>query len=98
MSKHHHQCTHHKQRYCYCDKKFRIRLGGLTSGLAFRLHQLTGCNIRLFIEGETMPVEGKLKLVGTDFAEISLRNHEERENRCNPFLIVPFDSIKFIES
>lgn len=105
MSKHHvcnhhkcDKCTHHKKQYCYCDKKFRIRLGGLTSGLAFRLNQLTGCDIKLVIEGETMPIEGKLKLVGTDFAEILLQDNEEQENPCNQFLIVPFESIKFIES
>ena len=94
---HHNHCDCCDNREC-CDKRFRIRLGGLKSGLAFRLDQLSGCNIKLFIEGETKPVEGKLILVGTDFAELLLKNKVDKKNKFDQFLIVPFESIKLIES
>lgn len=101
-SKHH---TNHNDccgdRKC-CDNRFRVRLGGLTNGMAFRLSQLVDCDVKLIIDGELDKIEGRLTLVGTDFVELLVRNKLDKKNianrHCKKFLTVPFESIKFIES
>ena len=50
------------------------------------------------MEGETKPVEGKLIMVGTDFAELLLKNNVSKKDKYDQFLTVPFESIKLIES
>ncbi|WP_144553692.1 hypothetical protein [Peribacillus simplex] len=70
--------------------------------MAFRLRQLIDCNVKIIIAEEKEIIKGKLIFVGTDFVEIQVNNDLDKKvkkdcgckTKC---LIVPFESIKFIE-
>lgn len=111
---HHDDCNCHKHNNhhddCFCDDRFSVRLGGLTSGMSFRLRQLLDCDIKIIVAEENETIQGKLVTVGTDFIEVLVRDvRDEKEKkgkkrkkekcRCTmQSRIVPFESIKFIEN
>ncbi|ENH97173.1 hypothetical protein J416_07007 [Gracilibacillus halophilus YIM-C55.5] len=57
-----------------CDDHFKVRLGGLTGGLNFRLRQLTGCEVKMKVTcGETCKtILAKICFVGSDFVEVNV--------------------------
>lgn len=59
-------------RDCLCSNQFRIRLGGLTTNLNFRLRQLIGCKVKLNVESSNGSnwVLAKLCYVGDNFIEV----------------------------
>ena len=74
--KHNHWKKHKK---CYdlypgspcCDDHFSVRLAGLEGGLNFRLRQLIGKEIKLFLSSpEGTSITGVLVMVGGDYVEI----------------------------
>jgi hypothetical protein len=83
-----------------CDDRFRFRLGGLTTGIAFRLRQLIDCKVRIIVDGEKKII-GKILFVGTDFIEVFADHDPDKKHRkdcdCKKALILPFDAIKFFE-
>lgn len=57
----------------FCDDKFKVRLGGLTSSLNFRLRQLIGCKVKLRVDcgGECKVILAEICFVGRDFVEVN---------------------------
>lgn len=114
---HHHcekkdtDCCHHEkyndcfENRCFNDDRFVVRLGGLTSGMAFRLRQLIDCDINIVVSEGNEKIQGKLVYVGTDFVEV-VKNAPDKKGikgnkKCGSkkeSRIVPFESIKFIEN
>jgi hypothetical protein len=97
---HDHDFKHHDsfEGRLFCDDRFRVRLGGLKSGMAFRLRQLLDCDVKLLIAEEKEKIKGKIILVGTDFVEILINNDQFKSDCKMKTHIVPFESIKLIEN
>jgi hypothetical protein len=78
---HKHNHAHHgkKHKRCYdlypgspcCDDRFAVRLAGLEGGLNFRLRQLIGDKVKLFVNApENTVISGTIVEVGGDFIEL----------------------------
>ncbi|OES45334.1 hypothetical protein [Domibacillus iocasae] len=81
-----------------CDEQFRIRLGGLKSGMAFQMRQLMDSNVKIMFE-EGGSIQGKVHFVGTDFLEMVLLS-KKGKNKCDwekKHFYIPFDKIKWAE-
>jgi hypothetical protein len=91
---------HHFDDRFICDDRFRFRLGGLTTGIAFRLRQLIDCKVKITVDGKKKII-GRIMFVGTDFIEVMTDHDPDRKHRkdcdCKKALILPFDAIKFVE-
>ncbi|MBY0095887.1 hypothetical protein [Mesobacillus maritimus] len=121
---HHHGCKGHSHKDCHCSycsghfrfghlcsHDFRVRLGGLQGGLAFRFRQLLDCDVKLNVdcEGEEKAVKGRVCFVGTNFVEIRSKRKQaklKRSGSCKRrtnkgkkyrYRIIPFDKICSIE-
>ncbi|WP_394171956.1 hypothetical protein [Guptibacillus hwajinpoensis] len=85
-----------------CDDRFKVRLGGLQSGLNFRLRQLIDCEVKLTVEcgGECEEVIAKICFVGSDYVEIrkvdSDPGDECEVNKKDTF-IIPIKNISGIK-
>ena len=75
----HNCCCGGRCRRDLCSPSFRTRLGGLQSGLNFRLRELLWCNIKFGLE-DGNEVKGRLISVGSNFVEILLESALENEN------------------
>ncbi|TCN27821.1 hypothetical protein [Mesobacillus foraminis] len=89
---------HHR---CLCDERFRLRLGGLEHGMAFRFRQLIGCLVKMDVEcGEAAEkVLANICSVGTDFVEVEVFKNKDKANSGGKgkIRILPFESIGSIE-
>jgi hypothetical protein len=104
-------CSGHFRNRHLCSHDFRVRLGGLQGGLAFRFRQLLDCDVKLKVdcEGEEQEVNGRVCFVGTNFVEIRSKRKKaklKRPGRCkrkaikgnkHRYRIIPFDKICSIE-
>ncbi|TKD71051.1 hypothetical protein [Pseudalkalibacillus hwajinpoensis] len=72
---------HSKCDRLICDDRFKVRLGGLQSGLNFRLRQLIDCDVILKFEcgGECKEIKARICFVGSDYVEI-MEHHSHSEN------------------
>ena len=100
-----HDHDHHwkKHKRCFdlypgspcCDDRFAVRLAGLEGGLNFRLRQLLGEDIELFvIAPEETVINGTIVEVGGDFVELKpkgLRNNIAKTSKGTT--IVSFENI-----
>ncbi len=104
---------HHFYSRHYCDSNFLVRLGGLHSGMAFRLRQLLDCRVKICLhtgEGSKI-ITAKLCMVGSDFIEVrrlvkkaklkktirTCNSQKTKRSRPRNFRMIPFDTIKWIE-
>ncbi|WNS80356.1 hypothetical protein RRU94_23045 [Domibacillus sp. DTU_2020_1001157_1_SI_ALB_TIR_016] len=83
---------------CLCDDRFRIRLSGLRSSMAFRFRQLIGEHVKVALEGEKI-VQGRITFVGNDFIEIVVKVKKEKHKHevKKKVFLVQFDQIKWVE-
>ncbi|MCI2255041.1 hypothetical protein L2D08_11760 [Domibacillus sp. PGB-M46] len=90
--------NHHFMDRCLCDDRFRIRLSGLRSSMAFRLRQLIGERVKVALEEEKI-VQGRITFVGNDFIEIVVKVKKENHNHGfkKKVFLVQFDQIKWVE-
>ncbi|MDQ0218904.1 hypothetical protein ELQ35_10490 [Peribacillus cavernae] len=65
----------------FCDDRFQIRLGGLQSGLAFRLRQLIDCDVRIKTEcgDRCEEFDAVICFVGSDFVEVNVLRDNDRD-------------------
>lgn len=94
----HGHVNHHFMDRCLCDDRFRIRLSGLRSSMAFRLRQLIGERVKVVLEEEKI-VQGRITFVGNDFIEIVVKVKKENHNHGfkKKVFLVQFDQIKWVE-
>ncbi|MGM8212701.1 hypothetical protein ACLIBH_07890 [Virgibacillus sp. W0430] len=57
-----------------CDDRFKLRLGGLTTNLNFRLSQLVGCFVKLHVDSESgsNTILAEICRVGSNFVEVNV--------------------------
>ncbi|MCI2255560.1 hypothetical protein L2D08_14395 [Domibacillus sp. PGB-M46] len=84
--------------HCLCDDRFRFRLSGLRSSMAFRFRQLIGERVKVALEEEKI-VQGKIIFVGNDFIEIVVKVKKEKHKHefKKKVFLVQFDEIKWVE-
>lgn len=88
---HHHDDCHHdrfdvRDRFIgddrfLCDNRFQLRLGGLQSGLAFRMRQLIDCEVRIKVDcgGESDEFGAVICFVGSDFVEVEVFEDRDKD-------------------
>ncbi|MBB6454784.1 vacuolar-type H+-ATPase subunit I/STV1 [Salirhabdus euzebyi] len=69
----------HRYETCLCDRHlcddhFKVRLGGLTNGINYRLRQLTGCKVKLSVDAgsETEKILAEICHVGSNYVEVKV--------------------------
>ncbi|MCP8616009.1 hypothetical protein [Salirhabdus salicampi] len=69
---HHHKRDEHFCEHFICDDHFKVRVGGLTRGLNFRLQQLIGCKVKMTVEcgNECEDILAEVCFVGHNFVEV----------------------------
>lgn len=85
-----------------CDKNFRLRLGGLYSGMSYRFRQLLHCTVKMEVDctEECSPILGEICYVGSDYIEVTLTKYSQKgkhHKHKGKLLIIPFNTIKWIE-
>ncbi|MFC4403392.1 hypothetical protein [Gracilibacillus xinjiangensis] len=88
---HHHFAQHNHQfdrEGCFCesfvcDDRFKVRLGGLTGGMNFRLRQLIGCEVKMKVDcgEECRDIQAEICFVGRDFVEVNV--HKELDDHMD---------------
>ncbi|WP_102027557.1 hypothetical protein [Salirhabdus sp. Marseille-P4669] len=78
---HYHHGSPHFHDDCICEKSicddhFKVRLGGLTHGLNFRLRQLIGCKVKLNVDCDGCEkILAEICHVGSNFVEVKVLKH-----------------------
>ncbi|MBM7693049.1 hypothetical protein JOC77_002488 [Peribacillus deserti] len=82
----------------FCDDDFLIRLAGLEGGLNFRLKQMIGKCVEIFLsEPENEVIIGEVAMVGSNFVELcSCKKDKEHCPKEDLIKIIPIDNIKKI--
>jgi hypothetical protein len=83
--------------HCLCDDRFRFRLSGLRSSMAFRLRQLMDCRVKIALE-EDMIIHGKIMFVGNDFIEVvAVKKDKVKKEFKKKVILIQFHQIKWVE-